>query len=232
MGLFDRFKKNKQTKTDEPTINNMQQENNVNNVQFVPYDVQYHNNGSIQIEFYDRNSDFKTFYDTTRLIINNRLNIEGHQIYNCAVSWYGQNDCIMIDKTTGEELGRAGQYRGVLVELDLQLLLHDKNYHQMVMKGLLNKDRVEKYLNEGLKETPEIPCGKYIGGVRQTENGYKKFFDMEVGRSSHNSDLMKKRRQQNREMKETQKQNAIKEKEAQIAKLQNELKNIQMDDGR
>lgn len=64
MGFFDRFKKN-----DKQNI-----ENAVNNRQPVgqlPFDVEYStlSNGNLQVEFYDNDSDFKKFYDTTRLIV-------------------------------------------------------------------------------------------------------------------------------------------------------------------
>lgn len=34
---------------------------------------------------------------------------------------------------------------------------------------------MNQYLENGLQESPEHPCGKYIGGMRKTENGYNKF---------------------------------------------------------
>lgn len=220
MGFFDRFKKSDK-QIIEDTVNNRQPEGQL------PFNVEYSptSNGNLQIEFYDEDSDFKKFYDTTRLIVSRQpLNIEGHQVYNCAVSWYGQNDCQMLDEKTGKfDSLRAQEYRGVLAEIDLELLQSDQNYCSMVMKGLLDKQRVERYLENGLQETPEHPCGKYIGGVRKTEEGYGKFFSIIVGQASHNSELMIKRRQQRREMVEAKKQKAIADKKAQIEKLQNEL---------
>jgi hypothetical protein len=224
MGFFDRFKKcDKQNESN--VANNRQQ------VTQLPFDIEYKPtlNGNLQVEFYDNDRDFKKFYDTTRLIIGRQpLNIEGHQVYNCAVSWYGQNDCQILDKKTGlfDSL-RAQEYRGVLAEIDLELLQTDPNYCNMVMKELLDKQRVERYLESGLQETPEQPCGKYIGGVRQTERGYGKFFSTVVGRASHNSDLMINRRKEHREMIELQRQNAIENKKAQIKKLQSELDSME-----
>ena len=224
MGFFDRFKKN-----DKQNI-----ENAVNNRQPVgqlPFDVEYStlSNGNLQVEFYDNDSDFKKFYDTTSLTLGNKpLNIEGHQVYNCAVSWYGRSDCQMLDEKTGKlDSLRAQDYRGVLAEIDLELLQSDPNYCNILMKGLLDKQRVERYLESGLQETPEQPCGKYIGGIRQTEKGYGKFFSTIVGRVSHNSELMVNRRQEHREMIERQRQKTIADKKAQIAKLQNELDSME-----
>lgn len=224
MGFFDRFKKN-----DKQNI-----ENAVNNRQLVaqlPFDVEYStlSNGNLQVVFYGKDLDFKKFYDTTRLIVGKQpLNIEGHQVYNCAVSWYGRSDCQMFDEKTGKfDSLRAQEYRGVLAEIDLELLQSDPNYCKILMEGLLDKQRVERYLESGLKETPEQPCGKYIGGIRQTEKGYGKFFSTIVGRASHNSELMVNRRQEHREMLERQKQKAIADKKAQIEKLQNELDSME-----
>lgn len=220
MGFFDIFKKN-----DKQSIYNRQP------VRELPFDVEYSTitNGNLQVEFYDKNTDFKKFYDTTRLIVGRYpLNIEGHQVYNCAVSWYGSSDCQMFDEKTGKfDSLRAQEYRGVLAEIDLELLQSDPNYCNMVMKGLLDKQRVERYLESGLQETPEKPCGKYIGGVRQTEKGYGKFFSSIVGRASHNSELMINRRQQHREMMEAQRQKAIADKKDQIKKLQSELESME-----
>ena len=115
----------------------------------------------------------------------------------------------------------------MLLELDLELLENDINYCNMVMKKLLDKERVEKYLENGLEETPKQPCGKYVGGVKKTENGYTKFFSTTVGQASHNSELMVNRRKEHREMLERKKQKDIENKRAQIAKLQREIDNME-----
>lgn len=225
MGLFDKLKDKNKQNTENKVNNNKQP------TQELPFDVEFRqlSNKNLQIDFYDKNADFKQFYDTTRLIVGAQpLNIEGRQVYNCAVSWYGHDDCQIIDEKTGTfDSQRAQDYRGVLTEIDLQLLQSDPNYCNMVMKMLLNKQRVEKYLEDGLQENPERPCGKYIGGVRKTERGYGKFFSTMVGQASHNSKLMVDRRKKHREMIEAQRQEAIANKKAQIEKLQNELKNME-----
>lgn len=224
MGFFDILKK-KDKKNIGDVVNNRQP------VEQLPFDIEYSptSNGNLQVEFYDKDSDFKKFYDTTRLIIGRQpLNIEGHQVYNCAVSWYGQNDCQMLDEKTGKfDSLRAQEYRGVLAEIDLELLQRDPNYCSVVMRELLDKQRVERYLESGLQETPEQPCGKYIGGLGQKEIGYGKFFSRSVGQASHNSELMINRRQEHRSMIEVQKQKDIEAKRAQIEKLQSELNNME-----
>ena len=103
------------------------------------------------------------------------------------------------------------------------LLQTDENYCSVVMRKLLDQKRVIKYLEDGLQETPEQPCGKYIGGVKPTEKGYGKFFSLSVGRASHNSDLMINRRREYRESIEAKKQSEIANKKAQIQQLQSEI---------
>lgn len=224
MGFFDRFKKK-----DKQNINNSV--SNRQKIEQLPYDIKYglDANGNLQVEFYDKNSDFKKFYDVTRLIIARQpLNIKGHTVYNCAVSWYGRSDCQMFDEKTGRfDSLRAQEYRGVLAEIDLDLLQIDQNYCDMVMKGLLDKQRVERYLENGLQETVAQPCGKYVGGVKKTEKGYGKFFSTTVGRASHNSELMVERRHENRLMAEAKRQKIIADKKAQIEKLQREVESME-----
>lgn len=224
MGFLDRFKKTGKQDTRNVT-------NNREAAEQLPFDVSYSRiaNGNLQVEFHDRNADFKKFYDSTRLIIDKEpFYMEGHQVYRCAVSWYGDSDCRVWDAREERYNSlRAQDYQRVLAEIDLELLQTDVNYCNMVMKGLLDKQRVEKYLENGLQETPEYPCGEYIGGVRKKEQSYNKFFSTVVGRASHNSESMVNKRQQYREKMEKQRQEAIENKEAQIAKLQSEIDNLE-----
>jgi len=116
MGFFDGFKKRDEQNTD----------NNSQAVEKLPFGVKYiqGSNGELQVDFYDTNADFKKFYDTTRLkVARQPLNIKGHKVYNCDVSWYGQYDCNMLDEVTGKfDSLRAQEYRRVLAEIDLELL--------------------------------------------------------------------------------------------------------------
>lgn len=215
MGLFDRFKKQEQNvqkpqKPQQPAL---------------PYDIKLKVNeeGKIQIDFYDKNAEFKQFYDSTRLIIDNeKRNMGNIPIKECRISWYGKDDSIMIDRE-GNEQSRRVAYQNIMTEIDIGLLQTDPNYCMMLMKNLLNKSRVEKYLNEGLKESPDIPCGKYVGGVRVIENKYRKYFDPQVGKVSHNSQEMKDKRTQYREALESAKQQIINEKQQKMARLQEEI---------
>lgn len=177
MGFLDRFKNKKSV---EPSTNNTLQ------AEQLPFEVEFGVtcDGRLQVDFYDKNADFKQFYDTTRLIVNNSpLNIAGYSVQNCIVSWYGHDDCQMMNKTTGKfESLRANEYRGVLAQIDVNLLQTDSEYCSCVMKELLNKRRVETYLEAGLEETPNRPCGKYVGGIGRNERGYNKVFSQKIGK--------------------------------------------------
>lgn len=178
----------------------------------------------MQVDFYDKNAKVGQFYDTTRLVVDNRpIMLAGQEVRNCIVSWYSQDDAVFLDSEYEGESLNARDYRGILAQIDPTLLQTDENYCSVVMRKLLDKKRVTKYLEEGLQETPEQPCGKYIGGVKLTEKGYGKFFSLPVGRVSHNSDLMINRRREHRENIEAKKQREIANKRAQIQQLQSEI---------
>lgn len=214
MGLFDRFKKNKQ-ETDKK-VDNISKD----------YEIKYgmSQDGRLQIDFYDRNIKVGQFYDTTRLIVDDKTVVLANQrVQNCIVSWYRQDDTIFSDPQYENESIDARSYKGVLAQIDPVLLQSDEKYCSNVMRYLLNKKRVNQYLENGLQESPEHPCGKYIGGMRKTENGYSKFFNIDAGIASHNSRLMVERRRENREKMEQKKRMEIDRKRAEIQKLQSEI---------
>ena len=211
MGLLNIFKKGK-----KPT------EETKSKGAALTFNIEYNtmSNGNLQVELSDERTS-----DVTRLVIKIQpLNIQNHPVYNCAVSWYSSQDCQFLNTQTGKyESPRAEQYRGVLAEIDLDLLQKDPNYCNAVIRGLLDRDRVERYLEMGLQETPELPCGKYVGGIMKTKEGYRKFFNEKVGRASHNSPLMIQRRQRHREEEEDIKRRRIADKKDEIARLQGEI---------
>lgn len=215
MGFLDRFKRKEQ---------NVQQPQQSQQPE-LPFDVQFcmTQDGRLQVDFFDKQADFKQFYDSTRLIASmDTFDLGGKPVHNCLVSWYGKNDAVMFDENG--MMGRMFDYRGVLAEIDLEQLQTDQNYCYIVMKDLLSKQRVERYLSKGLEENPDTPCGKYIGGVRKMpENQYQKFFSIQTGKACHYSDFMVNRRREVREAEEKRRQQIRAQKEAQIKKLQAEL---------
>lgn len=216
MGIFNKKKEQ------EPEI----ERKNQPSVEQKDYEMKFNRTreGRFQVDFYDKKAKSDQFYDTTRLVVDSKpLFIENQAVQNCAVSWYSQDDVVFLDSQYENESINARNYKGVLAQIDLTLLQTDPNYCSVVMRQLLNRNRVNKYLEDGLQETPSKPCGKYIGGVRKTENGYDKFFYLPIGKASHNSDLMKKRREEYRKGKEKRKQEEIDRKRDEMHKLQNEI---------
>ncbi len=217
MGFLDRFKKKNNTERETEATGSRP-------VEQLPFHVEYSltANGDLLVEFYDRKADFRQTYDTTRLRVGQKpFDLEGHQVYLGKISWGKFDDARILDPT------RQGEFyvdeQEILAELDLSLLQSDLNYCNMVMKYLLDKKRVERYLQSGLKENAEQPNGIYIGGVGVRENGYYKFFNERVGKASHHSDYMKGKRQQHREREEEQKRRYKERLKSQIEKLQDEL---------
>ena len=211
MGLLDMFKKKSpemERKTQKP-----QKE----------YEIEYSTttDGRLQIDFYDNKIKVGQLYDSTRLVVGNRpVVLANQEVQNWLVSWYNRDDAVFVGE--GESLS-AKAYKGILAQIDPALLEVDEKYCVTVMRNLLEQNRINKYLEEGLKENPERPCGKYIGGVKETEEGYKKIFSMIVGQASHNSELMVNRRRELRESIEAKKQAEIAKRKAQIQKLQSEI---------
>lgn len=225
MGLFDRFKKKDTQKVEEATIR-------TSSPNQAPFDIEYGQSSDgryLQVEFHDNRADFKKFYDITRLIVRRQpLDMAGHQVYNCAVSWYGSEDCQMFDeKAATFDSQRALDYSMVLAEIDLTLLQSNPIYCNAVIRALLDKQRVESYLERGLQDSPNIPCGMYIGGIKQTEEGYGKFFSTVVGRASHFSDSMIDKRREHKEALEAKRLQAIEAKRAQMDKLRSEIEDMQ-----
>lgn len=219
MGFLDRFKKQeKKATTVAPDIRTPQKRND-NQIEYSSTE-----DGRLVVQLMENNPKLGQFYDTTKLIIDNKkVELEGNYLQNCMVSWYGQNDCVRLD-SRGNEYGRRSQFKNVLAEIDEDLLWTDENYCLAVMKMLLNQNRVEEYLNRGLQETPDTPCGKYVGGIRQREDGsYGKVFKTNVGKASHNSQEMVAKRQRLQEQIRQRQEQVKADKRAEIARLQQEL---------
>lgn len=210
MGLLNIFKKNKETQTTIPV-----QEKN-------PFDITYNQleDGSIQIDFLDNDSRITLgqFYDTTRLIISSEdIALGNHQVSNCYVSWYDSTDAERLDKQT-----RKYSYREVWAEIDRQQI-GNPQYIAILMRGLLKKSRVEEYLSKGLQEQPDRPCGKYIGGIQMTSNGYGKVFNQEIGNIAHNTYDMRMQRAVHKRNEEERKAAEIDAKRRKISELQSQI---------
>lgn len=146
--------------------------------------------GDLQIDFIEAKPKVGQFYDTTRLVLNMDPEIMAKkEVYTGKISWYNQDDAILLKPEYGED----SRHRGPLVrlEVDPDLLETDDTYTRVVMKGLLEQKRVNRYLDMGMQTNPQEPCGDYIGGVYPDKG---KIFSRDVGRKAHNDPVIADRR--------------------------------------
>ena len=183
--------------------------------------------GNLQVDYYDENAEFDQFYDTTRLVIKNTTILGGQQVLSCDVSWYSRDDCQIKNEAGIWESRRANDYSQVLAQIDVRRLQTDRNYCTMVMKGLLNQKRVEKYLEKGLQEHTERPCGEYIGGVGERNGKLSKFFSEKVGIAAHYAPYMTNRRNVLKTQQISENQRKIDNYNKQIENLKRENENLE-----
>lgn len=229
MGFFDIFKKNKPVKQEKHDyISNDEPFERQDKVK-IKGDLE----SGITFDYYLSEPGFKRFYDTVCLQIPDTepiFNSFGTKVYNALVSWYGENDAVPVNIPGHHHSLRRSDTRSIQLGLDFSKL-SDSKYLKTLFYLLLNQDRVERYLNNGLQENPEVPCGNYIGQLCYTpEKGiYQKQFDLHIGKFSHNSTPQVERRRQHKLKLEERKRNSIKEKQEQIAKLQQEIDDINLE---
>ncbi len=233
MKLFSR--KNKEVdKRKENTLSSQttQQSNSVS--EYDPQ-IEYTNRG-LELEYIEGNPKFGQFYDTTKLIVKGKnINFPNSNVYDCAVSWYSQDDCQIFDNKLGKFVNqRSEDFKSILAQIDLHLLETDPIYKKIVMESLLNESRVKRYLDAGMMTPEEIAkakesgntsineCGKYIGGVSGKESDYEKFFDIGIGEKAHNIPEMVAARKVVKERREKIRQEKIANLKAQLNDLENE----------
>lgn len=191
----------------------------------------------IDVEFYDEDGRkaLAQGYDTTRLMIKRsaiRLP-NGAILEEAKISWRNNDDMNYIDEN-GREERITPDMQDIRVSIDFEKLYHDRAYQEVLMKGLLTKQRVSRYLNQGLEEVPENPCGNYIGEVIQKEEKdeqgniarryYTRGFNSYIGRMVHNlPDQIARRNAQKEKM---QKATIAEQKRRKIQELQEEIEQL------
>ena len=179
-------------------------------------------NGIVEVECFEPVADSRK-NDTTVVYINpTPYTVERSTLYNCKVAWTKDSYTVMFDEDEYYVLG----YKDVLASIDLYKLQTDEEYRREFVRQAMGEEHVKKYLNMGLEESPEVPCGNYIGGIRKKEDGrYRKFLDPRIGAAVHNSKSMVNKRNEYRQNQKRQSQirarNAERRKE--IARLQQEI---------
>lgn len=184
------------------------------------YSISTTEDGKTRVEFLDKSNERNQYYNTTSLIIDNKpIYINGCPIHRCNVGWYNDDDTIMF--------GVKRENTEVLAEIDPSLMRHDEEYTCAVMAKLLNRERVEKYMKDGMSKTPLTPCGNFIGAIKQKDDGiYIKYFDKSIGATIHNSRYMSEKRRREEEAKTRRAMQRKYELNDQIRKLQEKVRNI------
>ncbi len=218
MGFLDLFKRNKNNiKVNENTKLNEEYNNQRQDIQIImPVD----GGKKIEIEYYDPDIKYGQFYDTTRIIIDKAGKTLGTStVRECLISWYNEDDTIYSDYNSRED------YEKILVSLDVDKMVSDERYCSFAMRQLLNRKRVVEYLQRGKSsEKQEIPCGNYVGGVKEdTEGNLKKVFDVNAGKESHFSKYMTQVREAEKRKIEEAKLRKRSELEKKIKEAQDEL---------
>ena len=203
MGFFDIFKRRK---------NQVKENQN-----FLPQNKEIYEiildcteDGKLIVEMYEKKPKVGQFYDMTRLIVDNiAVDLNGDLAQKCRVSWYMKGEREYRDPVY-EYFSAKNNYRNILANINISLILEDEDYGVFVMKQLLNQRRVTEYLNNGLQENPDRPCGQYVGGVKRTEDGYEKIFNVDLGLASHNSpEMCREREEYQRQLREIDERNTI-----------------------
>lgn len=225
MGLLDRFKSKPQTKevVTPPVVNNQP------TIRIDPFTGQ-DGMAYTEVNYHDVMSTQNQNYDTTRLVLRNApIKINGKDVYEAFVAWYGSSDAIRLDG--GREMGRRADYKSIHLGVDLEKLYSDPEYQKALFIGLLNRQRVEKYRDNGLDEYARQPSGDYVGEIMPSPNGsYGKVFDASIGRAIHNSRGEQMRRSQHREALEARKNRELNELREQRAGIDSSIRNLENPD--
>ena len=131
------------------------------------------------------------------------------------------NDTEYFDPELAKQT-RKNTYREVWTEIDRQQI-GNPQYIAVLMRGLLKQSRVEEYLSKGLQDETDRPCGKYVGGIQMTSEGYRKIFNQKLGQLAHNTYEMRMQRAIHKRNEEQRKAAEIAKKRRQIDELQGQI---------
>lgn len=215
MGLFDIFKKKKDKDLPKP-LNEFEKEG---------LNIEYTPEGTIRLKLSYKNVARQ--YDVTEFVLDPQAyDFAGYPVYDGKVQWYCEDACLIVNNEG--TFDRLCDNEQIYTQLDLDLLQNDPIYAKIVMQNLLDKTRVEKYVARGREENPEMPSGRYIGGLKKTENNeYKKFFSPSIGRIAHNLAPQVEERRKIAEEQERRRQAEIDYRKRRIQELQSELNNLE-----
>lgn len=143
-----------------------------------------------KIEMVSKQDRFAQLHNQTNLLIdrNNKEVVNGSTLYRCHVGYKDESDMEYLDPVVREEVF-INTSKEVLIDIDFGKLKNDPEYRSVLMNKLLEENRVEKMLKNGMENQPARPCGNYIGSViRRTDGIYAKAFDSAIGKQVHNGE--------------------------------------------
>ena len=163
--------------------------------------------GSQFFEYFNDNPKPGQVYDITRVVIKGESeNIADSTLYKCLVSWFKR-----CDGHSEKEHVVTTDYREVIAGIDPVLMREDLEYFELVMKGLFDRNKVERHMENSLKTEDELygelekspdsgayPCGKYIGGVEKRNGKLEETFSIVIGEIMHNLPSMREERDEYR----------------------------------
>lgn len=241
MGLLDRLFRREKIDS-QPEYKNAQSETNKTSESY----MKFSDTGKTYLKIDYKSNDYGKLDDATRLVVDTTP-IEmpnGQKIYEAVVFWYNEENCVRLDENGREwyheekavEMMNGKEFEfhtgGAKIKLGIDFnRLNDREYQKILMEQLLEQTRVQKYLNNGLKENPDMECGNYIGeiGINKDTGRYQKTFNPTIGKIVHNSKEQIEARnsyqedlRMRRDFEIKQQQDIISRAQAEIKKLQNE----------
>lgn len=191
----------------------------------------------IVCDYTDTTAKVGKLYDTTRLIVRETPTVlpNGEMVYTGAVSWYNKNDKDYTKNDLNCAKKNKDDYTGIQLRIDFNKLAEDSEYQRVLMTKLLDKNRVEFYILNGLQDFPQYsenglgkPSGNYIGEIcyNGIKEGYQKHFYDSIGEASHYTEAQILRRNKYKEEQKMLKKEAIEKKRMEIEILKKELKDL------
>lgn len=189
----------------------------------IPFELAYLSDG-LQMIYHNEEYNPNQLYDTTKLILYtlrpifvNDTDGVSHTLFHGKVSYYNGTDAARLHEDGSCLIESSVDYRDIVIEgFDLEKLKTDFQYAHAFFTQFLDENRVEKYIQYGLQDDPEYPCGIYIGGI-SPKNG--KYFSRDIGYYCHHSPYMQKKRASLKSQKAASLSKEISAKEAEIREL-------------
>lgn len=182
----------------------------------------YTEQGRLVVEFTDKR-------DITTLVIDyvDYSFEDGERSFQkCMISHRRQGDMIRLEPNEWGVM--IGEYYQIYTRVNRNALQENGEYCLWVMQGLLNKDRVKRYIGMGMQECPEKMCGNYVGEVSYdtSNNKFVLGFDDVLGSKMHNTPEMIEKRKMYRQAQQKQEEENARKRDMRRQKLLDELEKL------